>query len=220
MDPMPSLKPRRPSPALVVSVIALVVALGGTSYAAIKLPANSVGTKQIKKDAVTTAKVKDGSLQKADFDAGQLPAGATGATGLKGDTGSPGAAGATGLKGDTGATGLKGDTGATGLKGDKGDTGGSGPSGANAVIRESAPVAVAASAIVSASVQCLAGERATGGGYDGSGLGEFATFPLDSQPTGPAATPNGWTVKVNNVSAIANNPQPSTIVAKVMCATP
>ena len=94
------------------------------------------------------------------------------------------------------------------------------PSGANAVTRESAPVAVAPSAIVSASVQCLAGERAIGGGYDAGGAGEFATFALDSQPTGPAATPNGWTVKVNNVSAIANNPQASTIVAKVMCATP
>ena len=88
------------------------------------------------------------------------------------------------------------------------------------MVRESAPVAVAASAIVSASVQCLAGERATGAGYDASGLGEFATFALDSQPTGPAATPNGWTVKVNNVSAIANNPQASTIVAKVLCAMP
>ena len=43
----------RPSPALVVSVIALSVALGGTSYAAIVLPANSVGTRQIKKNAVT-----------------------------------------------------------------------------------------------------------------------------------------------------------------------
>ena len=211
---MPSLKPRRPSPALVVSVIALVVALGGTSYAAIKLPANSVGTKQIKKDAVTTVKVKDGSLQMADFRAGQLPAGAAGATGPKGDTGATGATGAAGPKGDTGATGA---TGATGLKG---DTGATGASGANAVTRESAPVAVAVSAIVSASVQCLAGERATGGGYDAGGPGEFATFALDSQPTGPAATPNGWTVKVNNVSAIANNPQASTIVAKVMCATP
>ena len=111
---MPSLKPRRPSPALVVSVIALIVALGGTSYAAIKLPANSVGTKQIKKDAVTTAKVKDGSLQMADFRAGQIPAGAAGATGPKGDTGATGATGAAGPKGDTGTTGDKGAHGAQG----------------------------------------------------------------------------------------------------------
>jgi hypothetical protein len=31
---------RTPSPALVISLIALFVALGGTSYAAIKLPRN------------------------------------------------------------------------------------------------------------------------------------------------------------------------------------
>ena len=203
---MRNLKLRRPSPALVVSVIALSLALGGTSYAAIVLPANSVGTKQIKKNAVTTAKVKDGSLLRADFGAGQLPPGATGATGPKGDTG---ATGATGPKGDTGATG------ATGPKGDKGDPG---VTGTIVVVRESAPAAVLPSAIVPVSVQCLAGERATGGGYDAGGLGEFGTFALDSQPTGPAAAPNGWTVKVNNVTALANNPQSSTVVAKVMCA--
>ena len=42
-------------------MVALTVALGGTSYAAIKLPANSVGTKQIKTAAVTGEKVKDNS---------------------------------------------------------------------------------------------------------------------------------------------------------------
>src|SRR3954453_5809979 len=99
---MRDLKPRRPSPALVVSVIALSVALGGTSYAAIVLPANSVGGKQIKKNAVTTAKVKNGSLRLADFGAGQLPAGAAGATGPAGGTGAAGPKGDKGTKGDPG----------------------------------------------------------------------------------------------------------------------
>jgi len=72
---MRNLKLHRPSPALVVSVMALSVALGGTGYAAIVLPANSVGTKQIKKNAVTAAKVKNRSLKSVDFAAGQLPAG-------------------------------------------------------------------------------------------------------------------------------------------------
>ncbi len=45
---------RAPSPALVVSSIALLVALGGTSYAALVLPSNSVGTKQIMNGAVRT----------------------------------------------------------------------------------------------------------------------------------------------------------------------
>lgn len=49
---------RTPSPALVISLIALFVALGGTSYAAIHLPRNSVGTKQLKKNAVTTRKIR------------------------------------------------------------------------------------------------------------------------------------------------------------------
>ncbi|MFL5845520.1 MAG: hypothetical protein ACJ762_12580 [Solirubrobacteraceae bacterium] len=92
-----------------VAYLALFVALGGASYAAVALPRNSVGAAQIKKNAVTTAKVKNGSLVAADFKAGQLPAGAAGATGAKGDTGAPGA------KGDTGAAGPAGPaTGAAG----------------------------------------------------------------------------------------------------------
>lgn len=43
----------RPSPAMVVALIALFVALSGGAYAAINLPANSVGTKQLKNGAVT-----------------------------------------------------------------------------------------------------------------------------------------------------------------------
>ena len=53
---------RVPSPAMVVACFALIVALGGTSYAAIRLPANSVGTKQLKKGAVTGVKVKSNTL--------------------------------------------------------------------------------------------------------------------------------------------------------------
>ncbi len=53
----------------VTATMALVAALGGTSYAAIKLPKNSVGTKQIKANAVTSGKVRNGSLLSADFKA-------------------------------------------------------------------------------------------------------------------------------------------------------
>lgn len=72
---------RRPSPATVLASIALMVALGGTGYAAGILPANSVGTAQLKKDAVTSLKVKNGSLLRADFRAGQVPVGAAGPAG-------------------------------------------------------------------------------------------------------------------------------------------
>jgi hypothetical protein len=53
---------KRPSPALVVAFIALLVALGGTSFAAFNLPKNSVGTKQLKNKAVTTKKIKNGAV--------------------------------------------------------------------------------------------------------------------------------------------------------------
>src|SRR5436190_5065181 len=65
-----------PSPALVVACIALFVALSGFGYAAIKLPKNSVGTKQLRngavtgkkiaKNVVTGTKVADDSLTGAD----------------------------------------------------------------------------------------------------------------------------------------------------------
>ena len=82
-------------------MIALFVALGGASYAAIKLPANSVGAAQIKKNAVDSNKVKDRSLLATDFKTGQLPRGETGATGAAGAAGATGATGATGAAGPT-----------------------------------------------------------------------------------------------------------------------
>ena len=47
----------------VVGTLALFIALGGVSYAAVKLPARSVGTKQLKTGAVTSAKVRNGTLR-------------------------------------------------------------------------------------------------------------------------------------------------------------
>jgi hypothetical protein len=64
---------RRPSPAMVVAFIALALSIGGTSYAAIKLPANSVGAKQLKKGAVERSKIKSGAI-----DASKLAPNSTG----------------------------------------------------------------------------------------------------------------------------------------------
>ena len=66
-----------------MSLIAVFVAMGGTGYAAIKIPRNSVGASQIKSNAVTVkkvaknavngSKVKDGSLTALDINLATLP---------------------------------------------------------------------------------------------------------------------------------------------------
>lgn len=87
---------RRPSPAMVVALCALLVALSGTSYAALKLPKNSVGPKQLKKNAVSSSKkVKGGALLLSDFRKSQRSR-------LRGPQGVPGPVGATGATGPVG----------------------------------------------------------------------------------------------------------------------
>ena len=133
---------KRPSPAMVVACLALLIALGGTSVAAVTaiprnsvgtpqlkkntvvsakvkngslraadFARNSVGTPQLKKNAVVSAKVKNGSLRAADFAAGQLPAGPAGPTGPAGAGGPQGPQGAAGPPGAQGAAGPEGPSG-------------------------------------------------------------------------------------------------------------
>jgi hypothetical protein len=100
----------RPSPATVISLIALFIALEGTSVAAVSAVArNSVGSPQ----------VINGSLGTVDLSAKAKKAlkgnrGARGPAGAKGATGAAGAAGPTGPAGPTGATGAAGATGPAG----------------------------------------------------------------------------------------------------------
>jgi hypothetical protein len=89
-----------------MATIALFVALGGTSVAAVHLAKNSVTSTAIKNgqvknrdlanNAVTSSKVKDHSLLGKDFKSGQLPQGPKGATGAQGPKGNTGNTGATG----------------------------------------------------------------------------------------------------------------------------
>lgn len=103
-----------------VALLALFIALGGTSYAAAQLAKNSVGPRQIKPhgvvrgdirpDAVDGSKVADGTLSAQDFKAGGLPSGPQGPTGPAGPHGSPGPAGPAGKAGNFGATLQSGQT--------------------------------------------------------------------------------------------------------------
>ena len=88
-----------------IAYAALFIALGGTSYAAVAIPAHSVGTLQlqngsvsnlkIRNDSITAAKIRDGSLQMRDFAPGQLRIAVKTAKGPSGPAGPPGPAGAT-----------------------------------------------------------------------------------------------------------------------------
>jgi hypothetical protein len=66
----------------VMATIAVFIALGGASYAAIKLPKNSVGTKQLKKGAVTPAKFSPAAKSRLVGPTG--PAGPRGESGPRG----------------------------------------------------------------------------------------------------------------------------------------
>jgi hypothetical protein len=165
----------------VMSMTAVMIALGGTSYAA-GLARNSVGSTQIKTgsvgnsdlgaSAVTSPKVKNGSLRAEDFAAGQM------ASGTKGDSGPKGATGDQGAKGD------KGDKGDSGPKGDKGDTGASGLAGAGlATTRHvQAPADLADGTKGNYDVYCPAGQRAIGGGARGDDTASEGTVVTSSRP--------------------------------------
>lgn len=113
----------RLSYANVMATASMFVALGGVGYAAIKLPANSVGSRQIVNGAITGADIKNGSLTGADVKNGSLTPADTctaaeqakancaastcetkACTGPKGDAGSPGVAGPKGDQGSVGPT--------------------------------------------------------------------------------------------------------------------
>jgi hypothetical protein len=95
---------RKPSPAMLVALLALFVALGGSSYAALQLPKGSVGTKQLKNGAVTSPKVKNNSLLVRDFKASQR-ARLQGPQGARGPQGAQGAQGPQGPQGPQGQVG-------------------------------------------------------------------------------------------------------------------
>jgi hypothetical protein len=78
----------------VISTLCLFLLLGGGAYAAIKVPANSVGTKQLKNSAVIGKKIKKGTIG-----ADKLTSAAVAS--LKGTKGDPGPAGAQGPQGTT-----------------------------------------------------------------------------------------------------------------------
>jgi hypothetical protein len=171
---------RLPSPAMIVACVALVVALGGVSYAAGVLPANSVGAKQIKKRAVGLKKISPAARSALK-----------GQKGDKGDKGDPGPAGPAGQKGEPGIPGTPGPS-----------------AGANAVVRRASFVVAAQENgnphFNGGVALCQPGERATGGGGSPGGihpeLDVVESAPTDGAGNGvdSGEASRGWVVVVRN----------------------
>lgn len=115
------------SVANVLATIAVILALGGTGYAA-----SLIGTDQLENGAVTASKLRKGAVTGAHVRRGTLtwrhltpPARATasrakGAVGPQGETGPAGAQGLRGEAGPQGPQGPQGETGPTGARGSDG----------------------------------------------------------------------------------------------------
>jgi hypothetical protein len=179
-----------------LALLALFVALGGTSYATVlNVPRNSVDTQHLKRNAVKAAKIApnavrtahvlNGSLLVEDFRAGQIPQGPKGDKGEKGDKGDPGATRVVVRTQSPCPNGL--------------------PTNVHCVMRP----------------MCEAGERAVGGGAGFAGnLGDEElqqSYPVEADQTRPedGDTPVGWLSIIENK---ANSIQIPT--AYVVCASP
>ena len=160
----------RPSPALVVACIALALSLGGASYAALRLPANSVGTSQ----------VINGSLLKRDFKAGQLPRGARGPRGFAGAAGATGAAGPAGPAGTAGAQGP--------------------PGPVSIKYVASAITALPNGTQQDAFADCPAGMVVTGGGAFSSSTSTAVSIESSALGTQTGSSIDEWAVTMNNTS--------------------
>ena len=169
------------TPSMAVACLALAVALSGTAYAITRLPANSVGTKQ----------VINHSLLKKDFKSGQLPRGA------RGPVGPAGVRGAQGPVGPMGPAGAAGAAGAQGIQG---------PAGPMNLTYTGVTTPVAAGTFASLEALCPAGLAVIGGGAF-TDVNDAAVNITDSDLDSSTATgpPDMWFATVHNGSASTIN---------------
>jgi hypothetical protein len=165
-----------------LALIAVFFAIGGTSYAAVTLPPNSVGNPQLKNRAVSLVKIRRATI-----------------AALRGP------AGRNGLTGPTGPAGPTGRTGPRGPAGPKGSTGAPGPAGTfGTVTVHSQTLSVSAGAQSGNAETCPVGTTAVGGGASfgpSNGAAEGNVWIESSRPDPASGTsPTGWFTIVNNSS--------------------
>ena len=184
----------RLSYANVIATIALFLALGGSSYAALNLPKGSVGPKQLQKNSVSSKKVKPRSLLKSDIKKSAL-------------------ASLQGAQGPQGPQGLQGPQGVAGAPGAPGAT--------NVIARHSAFTVIAPDTNDNAQVDCLPGETATGGGIETTNGHTGDMMAGVSRPvSGADDKPTGWYVRAFNIDRNADDMGNISVRAYIVCASP
>jgi hypothetical protein len=160
----------RPSPGVVIASIALLVALSGTSIAAVTaaVPNNSVGTSQLKNDAVTSAKIKNGQVQNADL----------GSNAVTSNKIKNGTIQASDLSSGAKTSGPAGPTGPTGPAGPQGPAGPKGDSGNNSLVAFANVNGTGASP----SIRSFGGQGTTGASVSSCGTGCFDVTFTGSYP--------------------------------------
>jgi hypothetical protein len=156
----------------VVASLALFVAIGGSSYAALSVTGaqvrdGSLTGRDVRNNSLTGKDVRNGTLRTSDFAAGQLPSGAPGPQGPKGDAG---AAGPAGQKGDAGTAALH---------------------------KVSKQFNLAGGEKSFLQAECPAGEKATGGGTEATS-GDVRTLMSGPESVGLDQAPTGWAAGFQN----------------------
>lgn len=168
---------RKPSPAMIVACVALFLATTGTGVAVIaSVPNGSVGTKQLKNNAVNSSKVKDHSLAQKD-----LAKNSVGTDQLKSN-----AVNSSKVKdGSLNAVDLA-----------------AGVLPATNVVKRTAK-GVYGTSFSKVTASCNAGEVATGGGadWDASTSDGWPVVAYSvPDPYTATAAPTGWAVEIDNIS--------------------
>ena len=217
---MRSIAKTRHSPALVVAIAALLVALSGSATAAVVMTG-----KQIKDGTVTGKDVKNRTLGTNKLSRKTVSS-------LKGQRGPAGPQGPQGPKGEPGVQGPKGDTGPAGPQGPKGDTGVTHVTTRTAGFSLDGPMGTGNDG----AAMCQAGETVVGGGYrlpsggvpvrDDSGVisGVLNAFQvLESRPANASGdpalngqSPRGWYVEATKGADVDGG----TVAITVLCASP
>jgi hypothetical protein len=170
----------------VIATLALFSALGGVSYAALKLERNSVKAQHIARNAVRASEIATGAVGTDEVANGSL---------LGEDFRIP----------PRGIRGPRGDKGATGPQGSRGAVGPRGADGTNALMNVAVRLGTSFDAVPGdgalLEAGCLEGERAIGGGASPVPATFSAEADMTSSfpsPSAAGAIPTAWKVGVQN----------------------